>query len=369
MRGNIIYPDYNNSIVSLANSVLKKWGLPATGGTLELLDGYLAKDYKNVVVILLDGMGKCIIERNLEEDGFFRAHLAGIYSSTFPPTTVAATTSIDSGLTPCEHGWLGWDCYFPQIDRNVTVFRNTDTESGERVAEESVAWKYYGYSSVVNRIKAAGGKAYYVTPFLPPYPGSFEESCALIKSYCREPGQKYIYCYCLEPDYTMHLTGCYSIATKRVILLLEVMIEELTAELEDTIVVVTADHGMVDSKAVWIREYPAIMKCLKRIPTIEPRALNLFAKEGRRDELEKAFTDEFGDKFLLLPKEKVLELKLFGCGTEHKDFRNMLGDYLAVAIDDLSIFHTEGEAKKFIGVHAGLTEDELLIPLIIVEKE
>jgi len=70
-----------------------------------------------------------------------------------------------------------------------------------------------------------------------------------------------------------------------------------------------------------------------------------------------------------LPKEKVLEMKLFGYGAEHKDFREMLGDYLAVAIDDLSIFNTEEEVEKFIGVHAGLTKDEMIIPLIIVEKE
>jgi hypothetical protein len=165
MKYTIVYPDYSNSVANFANSILKKWGLARSGGTLKLLDPYLVKDYENVVVILLDGMGKNIIERNLEEKGFFNTHLAGTYSSTFPPTTAAATTSIDNGLTPCEHGWLGWDCYFPQIDRNVTVFRNTDTETGEKVAEESVAWKYCGYSSVIDRINSAGGKAYYVTPF------------------------------------------------------------------------------------------------------------------------------------------------------------------------------------------------------------
>jgi predicted AlkP superfamily pyrophosphatase or phosphodiesterase len=84
-----------------------------------------------------------LLSVNLDENGFFNTHLAGTYSSTFPSTTVAATTSIYNGLTPCEHGWLGWDCYFPQIDRNVTVFLNIDTESGEKMADESVAWKYY----------------------------------------------------------------------------------------------------------------------------------------------------------------------------------------------------------------------------------
>jgi hypothetical protein len=369
MKKNIVYPDYNNSITNLANSILKKWGLPTNGGTLKLLDRYLEKDYRNVVVILLDGMGRSILERNLKKNGFFNTHLAGSFSSTFPPTTVAATTSIDNGLTPCEHGWLGWDCYFPQIDRNVTVFRNTDTETGEKVAEESVAWKYCGYSSVIKRINSAGGKAYYVVPFVPPYPGTFEDSCELIKTYCEEPGHKYIYCYCDEPDYIMHMTGCCSNEAKRMISLLEKRIQKLTDELKDTLVIITADHGHVDSKNVCIKDYPKIMRCLKRIPTIEPRALNLFVKEDRKDEFENEFTKEFGGKFLLLTKEKVLEMKLFGYGTEHKDFRNMLGDYLAVAIDDLSIFNTKQRAEGFISVHAGLTKDEMIIPLIVVEKD
>jgi hypothetical protein len=367
MQTKIIYPDYTKSIVNLANSILQAWDLPTHGRTLALLDPYLANDYENVVVFLLDGLGKCIVERNLEKRGFFNTHLTGTFSSTFPSTTVAAMASIDSGLAPCEHGWLGWDCYFPQIDRNVTVYSNTDTETGEKVAKESVAWKYCGYSRVIQRINEAGGKGYYVTPFTPPYPTTFEESCELVKVYCKKPGRKYIYCYCDEPDRVMHFTGCYSDETKQVVASLESRIEALAAELRDTLIIITADHGQVDSKGVCIRDYPVIWGCLERIPTFEPRALNLFVKKDRRDEFERAFTGEFGQKFLLLPKEKVLEMKLFGCGNEHKDFRDMLGDYLAVAVADLSIFKTHADAEKFIGVHAGLTEDEMIIPLIIVD--
>lgn len=365
----IIYPDYHNSLANLANSILKKWGLSTDGGTLNLLDPYLAKDYKNVVVILLDGLGQCILERNLAAEGFFNSHLAGTYSSTFPPTTVAATASLDSGLTPCQHGWLGWDCYFPQIDRNVTVYLNTDTETGEKVAEESVAWKYCWYPSVINRIKAAGGKAYYASPFAPPYPTSFDSSLELVKKYCQEPGQKYIYCYCTEPDDTMHRTGCCSDEAKQVILALEKKIEQLAAEVKDTLLIITADHGMVDAKSVCLEDYPGIMECLVRIPTIEARALNLFVKEEKREQFEQEFTQAFGDKYLLLSKQEVLDRKLFGSGTEHKDFRRMLGDYLAVATGDLAIFHSREKAKMFVGVHAGLTRDEMIIPLMVVEKK
>ena len=115
----ILYPDYDNCIANLACSMMKHFGVEPPNPTLPLVDGLLDKRYKNVVVLLLDGMGNNIIEANLAPDGFFRSHLAGTYSSVFPPTTVAATTAMDSGLFPVQSAWLGWTGYFPEIDRNV----------------------------------------------------------------------------------------------------------------------------------------------------------------------------------------------------------------------------------------------------------
>ena len=165
MGKKIIKPDYKNCIVNLPNSILKKWGLEQNGDSLPLADSFLEKDYKNVVILLLDGMGKCIVDRNLKEDGLFRTHLAGTYLSTFPPTTVAATTSIMSGRMPCESGWLGWDCYYPQVDKNVTVFFNTEQGTDTPAADYNVAWEYTGYENIIDKINKAGGHAYMVAPF------------------------------------------------------------------------------------------------------------------------------------------------------------------------------------------------------------
>ena len=43
--------------------------------------------------------------------------------------------------------------------------------------------------------------------------------------------------------------------------------------------------------------------------------------------------------------------------------------YLAVAVDDLSIYSHKKEEDFFIGVHAGLLEDEMVIPLILIGKD
>ena len=125
----------------------------------------------------------------------------------------------------------------------------------------------------------------------------------------------------------------------------------------------------MDSINLCILDYPEIMDCLVRMPSIEPRALNLFIKEERKAEFPKLFEEAFGDKFWLLTKEEVLEKKLFGPGTEHPLFREMLGDFLAIAISDTSLFNTHLEARLMPGGHAGLSEEELRIPLIVVEKD
>ena len=365
-----ILPDYTNCIANLANSILVEFGVKEEGReTLKVLEPYLAKGYENIVVILLDGMGKCILDKNLEKDGFFNLHLKSSYSSVFPPTTVAATTSIMSGLNPCQHGWLGWDCYYPQIDKNVTVFLNTEAGTKEPAADYNVAWKYCGYESVVSKIKANGGDAYEVTPFAEPFPDDFEKICEQIKSLCKKPGKKYIYSYWNEPDHIMHEKGCYGAEAKQTVQAFEKRVQQLCDELEKTLIIVTADHGHMDSKGVSITDYPSITECLVRMPSIEPRALNLFVKEEKKEQFESEFKKEFGEKFLLWTKEQILESKIFGTGTVHPKFEEMVGDYLAIAIDDLSIYNTREEAESFVGVHAGLTEDEMIIPLIIIENK
>lgn len=364
-KKNLIWPDYENCLANLPNSILKYFGLPTVGKTLPLADRYLQKDYKNVVLLLLDGMGKHILENCLEEKGLFRKNLAGTYQSVFLSTTVAATTSAMSGLQPCEHSWLGWECYYPQVDENVTVFFNTIQGTEEPVADYNVPWTVTPYESVVNKMNKTGVQAHACAPFLEPFPRSLEEICANIKALCKQPGQKYIYAYWNQPDGLLHRNGLKSPVVKEELKLLEESVEQLASDLEDTIIFVTADHGHIDTDYVVWQDYPKLADCLVRLPSLEPRVLNFFVKEGKHEFFEAEFNKEFGDKFLLMPMEEAIEKKLFGTGTPHEHFRSMLGDYLAIAISDLSIYYTE---ERWVSMHGSVTEEEMLIPLIVLNK-
>lgn len=391
-KNTITLPNYDHCLVNLASSMLVHFGAKATAPTLPLADSYLAKGYKNVVVLLLDALGVSILEKHLSPDGFFRSHQAGSFSSVFPPTTVAATTSVTSGLFPDEHAWLGWDCYFPQLGKNVTVYTNSDqmTEAGgpfsiekesrpgdfgcpaveERrpAADFHVGFTYTPYENIVSKIIDAGGNAYFSSPYAEPNPQDLDAILKRVTDLCRESEKKFIYAYWNEPDGTMHKTGTLSKETHEAVTSLEKRIEEFSETLSDTLLFVIADHSHMDSKNLCILDYPEIVKCLVRLPSIEPRALNLFIKEEYKEEFPALFEKTFGDKFWLVPKAEVIERKLFGPGTEHPLFRDKIGDFLAIAISDTSLFNTHVEAKVMPGGHAGLSKEELEIPLIAIEK-
>ena len=64
-------------------------------------------------------------------DGFLMKHSVTQLGSVYPCTTTSALTTYETGLTPLEHGWLGWAMYFSEIDKSVELF--TGKQSGTNI--------------------------------------------------------------------------------------------------------------------------------------------------------------------------------------------------------------------------------------------
>ncbi len=361
--------DYDHSLVSLASSVLKHFGAEAKHSTLKEMDVLLAKGYENVVVMLFDGMGTAILQKHEEQSPFLRSHIRGSISSVFPPTTVAATTSIESGLTPLEHGWLGWTLYFDEIDKNVCVFPNTEYGTDEQAETFNVAKKHIPHQTLEDAINEAGNaKAYFISRHATIKIDSVQEICENVKNLCAQKGKKYIYTYWNQPDHDIHDYGTTDAHVAEQIKFIDESVQSLCNDLENALVIVVADHGLIDVKWASLLDYPQICECLTRAPSIEPRTLAFFVKEGMKDAFKERFLNAFGNDFLLLSHEEVLESGIFGDGKPHKKFEDFVGDFLAIATSDLCIEPFALDEHPFVGAHAGLCEDELNIPFIVIEK-
>jgi len=122
----IRFPDYTHSIMNVSASILRHYGAKTDKATLAVIDEALLAGPRNVVLILVDALGDALVDRHLSADARIVRNRRERITSVFPSTTVSATTSVLSGLTPLETGWLGWAQWFRAEQRSVITFLDTD---------------------------------------------------------------------------------------------------------------------------------------------------------------------------------------------------------------------------------------------------
>lgn len=365
----IVKNNYNECLTNLACSIRKYFGLDYKHNTLSYIDEILEVNKpKNVVTILCDGMGSNIMDRVLKEDSFLLTHRIKSITTVFPATTVAATTSMMTGLNPVETAMLGWDMYYKDIDKTITTFMNS--EKGDKkytVLPEAMEYKnkHMIAKSITEEINEKGKDLGYILfPFGEnPYLDT-NDLYDKIEKLCNESGKKYIYAYDTEPDHTMHELGNDAPEINEIIENINYKVEELSKKLKDTIIFVVADHGHKNVENIMLEDYEDIVECLERNTSIEPRAVNFFIKKDKRKKFEMLFNDYFSNDFDLYTKEDVINSNLFGDGEENKVFRDILGDYLAIGKTNKALLYGGNEPLK--SQHAGYTDDEIYIPLIVI---
>lgn len=361
--------DYKRSLLALISSVSHHFGVETPHATLSEMDKLLSKNYKNVVVMLFDGLGSEILERHLPEESFLRRHMNGSVSSVFPPTTTAATRTMESGLSPIEHGWLGWNLYFDELGEIVSIFPNTIPGTGGKAAADyHVATRYLHHQTIFEKIRKAGHEAYCISPYSEYKSSSVGEICETVKSLCETDAKKYVYTYWHQPDYDMHDLGTQDARITAHIVDIDRRVMELASSLSDTLIIVTADHGLVDiDRWINIYDYPTISDCLRRYPTIEARAMSFFVKDGMKEIFEREFSKQFGEYYELLSHEEVMKTELFGKGIPHPLSEGFIGDYVGIATGTVGLDVVTSD-EPFKAVHAGGCDTELNVPLIVIER-
>lgn len=371
---NSIYrPDYHNCLVNLANSFLKHYGLETHHSSLAKADDFLAQGYNNVVFMLLDGMGMDMMEKNLSPQGFLRSHLKTTISSVFPPTTATATTSAYSGLTPKEHGWVGWQAYFKEYERYIELLTGLDFYKKELPKTPKPKYNLMKYQTIFSKIAEGNPKVNVVSLPWKEKDGvkNFKDLTDLVVETTTNDKRNFIHVYWPHPDSTMHKTGCYSEETKKIISEMEADIKHMAEQLRDTLLIITADHGLLDVQSVLLNDYSEICECFSQPPAIEPRCCTFFIKEEFKADFSKRFNKYFVNDFILMDKEEFILSGLHGEGIPHPKYNDFLGDFVAIATTDKILqFKSEQGVNpgSYVAHHAGLTAKEMLIPLIIWES-
>lgn len=364
-----IFPDYNNGLVNVISSIEKYFGVKNINPQLKELDKILNSTSKrNVVLVLFDGLGYNILKKNEKYCPFLNKYLVKSISSCFPSTTMAARTTIESGLCPIEHGWLGWDMYFKKFDKVITLARNYVKGTKEKITDYNIAHTLLKYEPVIDKVSKKsnqlGSKVTYYSNKGP----SIKVARKKIKNITKNGLRNYIYFYCNEPDHTLHRYGCDSKRAVRVLKKLDKNFKKLCNSLKDTLVIALADHGHLNIEYLTLTDYPNIIKMLDGDVSIDIRACSFRVKKEYIKTFPYELKKVLKDNFIIMSKEDIKDKKLYGFGKENKYFKDGLGDYFAISVSNKAIRY-DNFCHMHKSAHSGITEDEMIVPLIIYYKD
>jgi hypothetical protein len=352
-----------SGLLEVSGSIRAWYGLDHHGEDLLVSSWLREHDFRCLVTILIDAMGAGIIEKHAAPGAFVRRAMAEAVPSVFPPTTSAATTAFLTGRSPAESGWLGWHQYFAELDDDIILFLGRSQYGPGRYGD--IAYEKLPVVRIFEELCAKGIPAEVIWPaFAKDGCKTFHAQCERVRTDIRDPQLRYIYVYWDQLDDCMHH---YGPGGEKSIAMLAEISQELAALAEslpeDVGLLVLADHGQVDVENVVLKMDTEMMALLKRPPSLEARASAFFVKEGKEEAFASLFQQRFPDQFDLWTREEVLSEGIFGPGQACGRLTEFIGDYLAVARTPLTLVYDEKQCMK--GHHAGLMEDEVMIPVLL----
>lgn len=383
MKDEIILPNYDHCILNTITSILKYYKVDTQHKSLEKLDKILEKKYRNIVFLVLDGMGEHIL-KNISPNGYFTENKIDCVTSVYPSTTTAALTTYYAGKPPYETGWIAWSQYFKEYGRAIDMLPHTESYLKQSIsnARINVFDKVVNYIPVFEQIEKASPnvRAFEVMPKYSDRRSrrtisadNIDEIVENIEVLCDLPGENFIMAYSDKPDGLLHKFGTDSDEAKEYVLEAERKIKELEEKLsDDTILIISADHGHKNiEKSYSLLEYPEIMECLYMPISLESRVVGFWVKENMKKEFEERFNNICGDDFWLMTTEEFLDKHFLGYGKKHPKIDEFLGNYVALSTSNSIIvvetFLAEGKSVKK-STHCGLTKEEMEVPVIVIKK-
>jgi predicted AlkP superfamily pyrophosphatase or phosphodiesterase len=377
-------PDYKGGgLVNLMSSIATALGAASPYAVLDSLSPDELAAARHVVLLVIDGLG---LDYLLSHDGALRRHFRGELTSVFPSTTASAIPTFLTGLAPQQHGLTGWHMYFREIGAIAAPlpFRVRAGRHSLRSAGLS-AQQLFGLTPLCDRLPlpchVVSPNAIVHSDFNVALSGrarrhgyaTLQEMTDILAGLLRRDSPRsYVHAYWPQHDSLAHEYGIGSEAVAEAFESLDAAFARLLDEIQgsDCIVVVTADHGFIDTSpgdTIDLADHPGLRETLLLPLCGEPRLAYAYVRAGRETQFEDTVLSSLGEGVRLLKSEDALQQGWFGAGEPHPRLRERIGDYVLIPRGRTILRDwLEGEPRHVhIGVHGGMSASEMRVPLVV----
>ncbi len=374
-------PDYKGgSIVNLMSSIAKAFKSEHSYKELKLLPSKSLKKSKNIVLLVIDGMGYEYI-KNITE---LKPYILGSITSVFPPTTTSAISTFMTGNAPMQHALTGWTINFKEIGTIGNIFRFAPKYQG-------LPFSFFGididdiidqkpflnkknvekYHIMFKEIIKTDYNIYlskgYTKLGYNNLNGLFRQINKAVRS---SDKRKYIYAYWYGLDMIKHELGTEHKETKKHFEDIKNNILSLIKKLKNTTLIITADHGLIDiplNKVLYISKHPKLIECLSMPLCGEGRAAYCYVHPSKTKQFETYVKKNLKKYCTLHKSEELINKNYFGLFKQNPKLYDRIGDYVLISKEDHIIKNKPKEYPLFAH-HSGLSKKEMLVPLIVIKK-
>jgi hypothetical protein len=321
----------------------------------------------SVVLLVLDGLGW----EQLRERAALAPTLAGLVggpiTSVAPSTTATALTSITTGLTPGEHGIVGYRIEI--AGEVVNMLRWASSHGDVRRSVEPSATQpfppFLGDSPPVVSRADLEGTAFTEAHLRGTRPRGWRLSSGLpvIVSELVAAGERFVYAYYDGIDKVAHERG-FGAFYDAELAVVDRMVGDLVERLPaGTALLVTADHGQVEVGNRIVDPDPDVLRMCRQ-QSGEGRFRWLHARPGAAADLLAAARERHGDVAWIHSRDELIADGWFG-PVVSPPVAARYGDVALVPFEPVS-FHDPADSGPYSLVcrHGSLTSAEMLVPLL-----
>ena len=125
---------------------------------------------------------------------------------------------------------------------------------------------------------------------------------------------------------------------------------------------------MMSTRAIHLVDHPALAHCLALPLSGEPRAAYCHVRAHKTGEFLRYVKTHLSKYCTVVRSDKLIKDGWYGLGKQHPFLEHRVGDYVLIMKEGYAIYdRPHGERRAHIGNHGGVSREEMLVPLIIVQ--